>query len=228
MGVFNMERWAVYYAPPTDSLLWEIGCRWIGRDAESGYLHGAPPGIAAELWKSVVTTPSTYGLHATLKPPMTLAQGKDSPAFLHAVEQLAQATPQFSAPPLALSWLADFLVLKPERDCPQLSALAASCVKDLDQFRKPQTREIPETATARQKMLNRRWGYPFVLDEFRFHITLTSGLGAEQRAVVEPAVKEFFKPVLTDEPLPIHEICVFHQPGEAQAFELKARFPLRR
>jgi len=221
-----MERWAVYYSPPKGSLLWEIGCRWIGRDAESGRKYEAPIGIDPTMWKTVTAIPAVYGLHATLKPPMAITDGIDSEALLLAVKELAQATPQFSTPPLALAWLDDFLILKPRCECARLSMLAASCVKELDRFRKPQTRQVPKTATARQKILNRRWGYPFVLDEFRFHITLTSKLTAEQRSVVKYAANEFFKPVLTNKPLPVDNICVFHQPEEGQDFYIKARFPL--
>ena len=50
-----MPRYALYYAPPDDSLLWTAGVRWLGRDPETGEtvapptVHGLPPARQSQL-----------------------------------------------------------------------------------------------------------------------------------------------------------------------------------
>jgi len=72
----------------------------------------------------------------------------------------------------------------PAAVCAELGRLAASCVKHFDNFRAPLTgadrsRRLAAHLTTRQIEHVERWGYPYVFEDFRFHMTLTGVLSAD-------------------------------------------------
>ena len=79
--------------------------------------------------------------------------------------------------------------------------------------------------TPRQAELLARWGYPYVLDEFRFHLTLTGPIAdAAERTRVAGLLRPLVAPLL-GQPMPVRELCLFHQPDRAAPFRLIQRFP---
>ncbi len=66
-------RVAVYYAPAVDDPLFAEAAVWLGRDPESG--APVPQPDIADI-EEVTAEPRVYGFHATLKPPMRLAEGR--------------------------------------------------------------------------------------------------------------------------------------------------------
>jgi len=77
----------------------------------------------------------------------------------------------------------------------------------------------------RQAELLACWGYPYVLDQYRFHLTLTGRLDdaarSRLRALLEPLTA-----IVADQPLAVESICLFAQPAPEEAFHLRRRFPL--
>lgn len=227
----GFARYAIYYALPAGSALQRFGCAWLGWDAERGEAPPAPAltGLPAPR-EALTATPRRYGFHGTLKPPFALAAGRSAGELLAAARRLAARHAPFEAPPVTLRALGPFLALCPEAPCPALAALAADCVRELDGFRAPP--EPAELDRRRAAGLSpgqaenlERWGYPHVLDEFRFHLTLTGALEApdlaETRAALAPAVAPF-----AAAPLPVREIALFGDPGEGAPFRLLRRLPL--
>ena len=80
--------------------------------------------------------------------------------------------------------------------------------------------------TARQEEHLSRWGYPYVLDCFRFHVTLTDRLEAREAEQLLPSLSAYFAPVI-GKPITIDEITLFVQPAEDAAFDECRRFRLR-
>jgi hypothetical protein len=124
--------------------------------------------------------------------------------------------------------LGHFLALRPAQQEEALDALAADCVRLVDRFRRaPTADELDHRRgglTHRQTLLLERWGYPWVFEEYRFHITLTTSLNvaAERRA------KRALASVLGDalgNPVPVDGIALFHQSAPGGAFHLIERFP---
>jgi hypothetical protein len=71
------ERFAIYYAPPATSELWQRASRWLGRDAATGPVsNDGIAGIAAETLTAITPSATRYGFHATLKAPFPLNAGK--------------------------------------------------------------------------------------------------------------------------------------------------------
>jgi len=218
-------RAALYWAPAPGNPLWELGCRWLGRDACSGELTAQPdvPGIAA-----LTQEPRHYGFHATLRPPMRLAG--TWAAFRDTAAEVARGVQPFALPPLELVNLHGFLALRESTPCPGLQALAERCVELTEPQRMPASaeelrRRRAGSLSARQDARLARWGYPYVMEEWFFHLTLTRRLDGAELTAVRDAAARFFEPVLSVTHR-VEDICVFVQDGGD--FQIKQRFRLGR
>ena len=173
----DYTRYAIYYLPP-DGALAEFGAAWLGWDCLSGTPVAQPE---VEGITEATDAPRKYGFHATLKPPFRLNEGRSSEDLHAAIAELAAGLPPVALDGLTLDRLGHFLALRPVGDTSALSDLAAQCVTGLDQFRAPPppeelTRRRKAGLPPRQEALLQQWGYPYVLDEFRFHMTLSGSL----------------------------------------------------
>jgi putative phosphonate metabolism protein len=221
-------RVAIYYAPRQDDPLAELAASWLGRDPSTGVPVRQPALPAID---EVTAEPRRYGFHATLKPPMRLAEGRTCPDLLRAVNDLAATVVPFELPRLAVHNLHGFLALRETIPCPPLQALADICVEQLDPFRAPATdaemarRRSSRLSMAHEAMLA-RWGYPYVFEEWFFHMTLTRRLTADEHTLFMPAAEEWFAAAL-DTPRRVTDICVFTQSGPDAPFQIADRIPLR-
>jgi hypothetical protein len=71
-----------------------------------------------------------------------------------------------------------------------------------------------------------RWGYPYVFDDWVFHMTLTRKLGAAEKLVLMPTVEAHFT-APTRILRRVNDICLFVQPALGVPFIMKERLPLR-
>ena len=225
------QRYALYYAPDSATALWTVGCAWLGRDAETGEKLPPPeiPDLPAELIERITLAPAQYGLHATLKPPFELAGGCTEDALLEAVSAFAERQSPIVVPGLCVGQLGPFLALVPTAPLLSLNRLAADCVRDFDAFRAPPDKAVLEkrlfaSLTGRQRDLLMRWGYPYVMEEFRFHITLTGAPPEADADAIRAALSDLFCRV-TGSPLSVAALSVFVQPAETAPFRVLARFP---
>lgn len=226
------QRLAIYYTPEAGSDLARLGAEWLGRDA----LTGAPVEQAAPVlpgcraMANLTEAPRRYGLHATLKPPMRLAPGYFADDLLEQMAVWAMRRAPVDAGAMRIAALGSFLALVPVEQGAALDALAADLVRDFDHFRAlPADGELARRRlhglSPRQESLLADWGYPYVMEEFRFHITLTDRLDAHERAPVETAAAAHFAPVLAV-PLRIGAVAVFGEDAQG-AFHLVRSFPLQ-
>jgi putative phosphonate metabolism protein len=225
------RRYAVYFTPPVTSDLWRFASQWLGRDAISGAAV-PPPTLryhSPEALRRVTDGARHYGFHATLKAPFRLATGRSRSDVIRAVAQLARGVRAFTPPPLRVAVLDRFLALVPSDASPDLQGLADACVQNLDFLRAALTEdEIAKrrraALTPRQDALMLRWGYPYVFEEFRFHMTLTDALPDTALEAARLELGEFLAPIV-HEPLRIDAVAIFEQLGD-QAFRLTERFEL--
>ena len=220
-----MMRAAVYWAPEASDPLHTLGSQWLGRDAETAAPARQPdvPGIA-----EITADARGYGLHATLKPPFRLARSYS--ALRDDVADLASTLRPFALPPLSVQNLKGFLALRETAPCPPLHALADACVRELDTHRAPPeeaelARRRRANLTPSQEAMLARWGYPYVLADWQFHITLTRRMGAAEHLAILPALTAFLGDVPAT-PRLVTEICLFTQAGPAAPFLTAERFPL--
>lgn len=219
-------RYAVYYAPQAESALWRLGSQWLGRDAETGLALRQPeiPEIAA-----LTASPRRYGLHATLKAPIQLADGATEAEFLDAVAAWAARETPFMLPRLDVGSLGDFLALRLARPCPDLVAMAGRCVRSLDRFRKPPSdaelaRRRIDALPPRERAHLLAWGYPYVFETYRFHITLSDSIADDTlRARLHDAAVAWLDEADLEN-RPVAEACVFAQAAADRPFVLTHRF----
>lgn len=227
-----MERYAVYFAPPAESALGRFGAAWLGWDAATGQSvpRGPVPGFSTEELDRCTEAPRRYGFHGTLKPPFRLADGTAYDDLRAAVVNLAADLSAVDIGRFMLKRLGGFLAIVPREKSVGLQDLAGRCVSDLDRFRAPASPE--ELARRRKRSLSPRqdaylqqWGYPYVFEEFRFHLTLTNSLEEPGLQQVEKHLSAELAPVL-EEPVTLADLCVFGDPGNGQSFRLVERVPI--
>jgi hypothetical protein len=203
-------RVALYWVPALRDPLFAAGCAWLGRDAETG-AEVSQPDIDG-IWEMTAAA-RRYGLHATLRPPIRLATGWEE--FLGAAQMAAAGCAAFALPRLRVCEVGGFLALRETGPCPALRTLADRCVIFTDQHRlRPGAEELARRRaaglSARQDALLEWFGYPYVLDEWFFHVTLTRRLDAAEMARVRPAAEAHFAAVL-DLPRIVEDVCICTQ-----------------
>jgi putative phosphonate metabolism protein len=227
----NGRRFAIYYAPGADSPLHRFGRACLGRDAISGAESTpfAVDGVVAGRWREMTASPRRYGFHATLKPPFRLVEDRSPEELIQALVAFASARRSLSAVPLRVARIADFLALVPIESSPELSTLAEACVRDFDEFRAPpsageRARRMNRSLTPRQRDLLDVWGYPYVLEEWRFHMTLASGLRPHETEQLRRALERLAEHG-GGTSLLVDGVCLFEQPDAGAPFLLTRRFP---
>jgi putative phosphonate metabolism protein len=222
-----MSRYALYYAPAPDTLFHALGASWLGRDAWSGAVTGQP---AVENIAGLTTEPRRYGFHATLKAPFELAPCKGRAELSAFAAAFAQRQAPVMLPKLKLVALDGFLALVPDSETDHLHELAACCVMDFDSFRGPLlpdeiARRHRSGLSHRQGRLLLNWGYPHVLDQFRFHMTLSNKLNAADMARLRAEAERHFAPVI-GVPVRLDAITIFCEAETGAAFRAEERFAL--
>lgn len=232
------RRFAVFAAPgsgpadATGTLLRERAEQWLGRSASGSPVTAAvPDGWTRGAVDAITVDARRYGFHGTLKPPFRLADGHTEEELDAAVARFAAGTAGALVTRLRLARLGGFFALVSGVETPVLNALADQVVKGFDDFRAPPTeaelaRRNPASLTPRQRELLTAWGYPYVLDEFRFHLTLTDRIPQRQWATVERVLSDWFAPLL-GATVPVDALAVFTEAEPGAPFSLSAVHPLR-
>lgn len=222
-------RYAVYHLTSVPALA-AFAAGWLGWDSVTGRDVASPDLPDLPLRQAELTAePRRYGFHATLKAPFRLAAGEDIAGLDAALAALAATQPPVALSGLALTRISAFLALTPEAPSAALHDLAARCVEDLDRFRAPLTadevaRRRPDRLTPAQRGHLDRWGYPHVMEEFRFHMTLTGPLAPDIAAAVTDLLAPRIAPLLP-RPYPVDAICLLGE-GEDRRFRLLRRYAL--
>ncbi len=211
----EFDRYAIYYLPDPGPFA-DFGAAWLGWDVQLGReaahpeLEGLPVPVA-----KLTATPRKYGMHATIKPPFRLAPGTTHAALDARMEDLCGRLTRLEQPGLSLCRMGGFLALLPEGDQTHLSALAAQVVMELDDFRAPPSeaeiaRRLKHGLSPRQEELLHRWGYPYVMEEFNFHITMSGHLETDVADSVQATLAPQLEPLLP-RPFRIDSLCLCGQ-----------------
>jgi len=225
----NFPRYAIYYASPAGSVLDRFGATLLGYDAWTGEALAFKDDVPPD-WPQLTKDPRKYGFHATLKAPLSLAEGKNEAELLAACSDFARASRPIPVIKPVVSSISGFIALIAREPSDQLQRLAADCVRAFDTFRAPLTsedraRRKQEMLTQRQRDYLDRWGYPYVMDEFRFHMTLTGRLDTERREPVLKMLRERFAVIGVDR-LAIDRLVLFRQDDAASRFKIISDFKL--
>jgi putative phosphonate metabolism protein len=229
----NYPRYAIYYAPAPDSELDRFGAHMLGYDAYGGADLPFPESVAQAQpdWHDLTQDPRKYGFHATLKAPMTLAGGQTEARLTAACEAFAGTPRPVPIIEPVVDSISGFIAVIPAQPSPRLQQLAADANREFDSFRAPLTskdraRRNPDRLTSRQCEYLDRWGYPYVMEEFRFHMTLTGRLDADRRAPIVAMLRDRFS-ALRLKRLAIDRLSLCRQDDAASRFRIIGHWPLR-
>jgi putative phosphonate metabolism protein len=228
-----MIRYAVYFAPHPTSALAAFGRSVLGRDAEKGGTKAAwNPRLVAAFpgWSEMVDEPARYGFHATLKAPFELAESRAETDLIASVEDVAAAIEPVPLGELDIVQLGPFIAMVPDA-AGQESArkIADVAVQELEHLRRPlsqadRERRLRASLTDRQVANLDGWGYPYVFENFRFHMTLTGRLEPQRADAVCQALNEIYRLVRGE--VWLDAICVFKQSSRDDDFHVLSRHGL--
>lgn len=214
-------RYAIYFTPRQDETLARIAANWLGRDpfgAATRPVEAVGDLSAAEVAFHTASA-RRYGFHATLKAPFRLAPNETEASLRAALDAFAEATPPVVIPRLAVGQIDDFFALIPETQFAPLNNFAGDVVRAFDRFRAPLTeaeieRRSPDSLKPDAFRNLCQWGYPYVFDTFRFHMTLSGRVGPQESPRVRAAIDGLFNDVLR-QPVPVDALTLFveSEPG---------------
>jgi putative phosphonate metabolism protein len=229
----TFPRYAIYFVPAPGTDLDRFGAHLLGYDAFTGMDLPFPDGmlLTEPDWRELTEDPRKYGFHATLKAPLSLASGKTEAELLAACDAFASTPRRIPVVRPVVGSISCFVAVIPAEPPPDLIRLAADCVSAFETFRAPLTaedraRRNPSRLTPRQCDHLDRWGYPYVMEEFRFHMTLTGRLDAERREPILTMLRNSFSAIGLDR-LAIDRIAVFRQENATSRFRVLNHWKLR-
>jgi hypothetical protein len=219
-------RFAIYFVPAAGTVLYRFGASVLGYDCYTGETVARPHAIdlpEAE-WAALTAEPATYGFHATLKAPFWLRGEFDPQDLLASLQTLAASSPsiRFAA---AVQLIAGFVAVVPAVPSPAIDHLAAQCVMAFDQFRLPprqaeRTRRLAAGLNPRQIDHLDRWGYPYVFEEFRFHMTLTGRVAPEHRRKTHALMQSEYGRQCSGSLIRLDRIALVRQDGPLARFRV--------
>ena len=228
-------RYAIYYTPEPGCDFDRFGSELLGYDATTGEDSSPFPGVVLQLvpdWRELTHDPRKYGFHGTLKAPHSLAPGKTEAELLAAGEAFARTLRPIPVIKPVVGSIGGFIAVVPAELSAELERLAADCVSEFDSFRAPLTaedraRRNPSMLTARQRENLDRWGYPYVMEDFRFHMTLTGRLPPQRHGPILTMLKAHFS-ALDLRTLAIDRIALFRQDDAKSRFRIVGTYVLRK
>ena len=208
------ERVAIYFAPAQDSVLDLKASAWLARKD-----------IA-----SLTLSARRYGFHATIKAPMALKPGKKAAELAADLKHWCSKEAPVNAGRIEVRHIDGFLALVPVAQPEELTNLAGRVVEDFDRFRAPldpkdRAKRLRAPLTDRQIKLLDKFGYPYVLEQFQFHLTLTDRLPPAQAAKLLAEARAHFTEVTTSYLL-VDRLVLFHERQQGGDFDRGEEFVL--
>jgi putative phosphonate metabolism protein len=226
------QRYGIYFAPAATSELWALATAWLGRDALT---EAAVEADIADLTFArrfaLTNSARRYGFHATLKAPMALDAKLEGKDLDRALKAFAATVAPVDIGPIVLRPIEGFLALVPDVQSQALTDFVQKIVADFDGFRAPVSeadrakRIAASKLTPRQIELLDQFGYPYVMEQFRFHMTLTDRLKPEDQAEVAAAAAQWFAPVAGKDLL-LDRLVLFHEAEPGAPFKRLRDYPL--
>jgi putative phosphonate metabolism protein len=225
------HRFAIYFAPAATNVLWGRAAAWLGRDAATAEATlPAPTGIDPKVLHDATKSARRYGFHATVKAPMILQEGTTREELEAALADFAVSHRAVSVGAVEIRSLDGFLAIVPRLQPQALTDFVGLCVSHFEPFRAPMAPRdrdgrVGKGLSARQIELLDQFGYPYVMEQFRFHMTLTDRLPAPERDIMLAAAQNWFAPAMPDE-LVLDRLSLFEEPEAGAPFIRVADYPL--
>jgi len=226
-------RYAIYFVPPAGSALYRFGSTFLGYDCYAGDAIGwaEEVGLDAREWAELTREPRRYGFHATLKAPFRLRSGIGERDLTTELGRFAALPREPAVIEPGIRSLGRFIAVVPVVSSAAVDRLAADCVTAFDRFRRPLTpaerlRRLSTGLSERQIANLDQWGYPYVFDEFQFHLTLTGPLGLERRASIAALLQARFEQGDARGHVPIAQLALMRQHAPSSPFHVVCQVAL--
>ena len=222
-------RYAIYFVPDPDTALYHFGSAVLGYDCFTGAeippLDALP--VDADRWRELTREPRRYGFHATLKAPFRLAAERTEAQLISEFVEFSRTIAMAPTIEPAICPLHYFVAITPANVCAGLDGLAASCVKHFDGFTAPLTRadhgrRLAPHLTTRQIGHVERWGYPYVFEDFRFHMTLTGALSGDCQKPILAYLRHALACSHGDGPISVNRLALLRQDNPGARFVVLA------
>lgn len=228
----SSPRYAIYYTPAPEHPLTVAARAWLGRDCFAGgslRVH-VEPAAADPVRDTLIAAPRRYGFHATLKAPFRQRPECSVEGLERALRTFVAAWLPCPIGPLKIGLIGGFFALIPVSSIPTLRSFASHIVEEFDRFRAPLSQdELQRRLRSPLEDIESthlvRWGYPYVFDRFRFHMTLTDCVPADRRPGVREEVDAIFAPLLFED-YTIDALSLFVQEHSSADFVVRSQFAL--
>ena len=228
----HFERYALYWTPEHGSPLAEFGRSWFGHDPETGgpAAERDDHGLGLDCLEQITSVPRRYGFHATVLAPFRLRGGMAASELRDRLQRFAAQRGPVKVGRLQLERIGDFLALAPQDDIFALKAFHTQCAFAFDHFRTPlpdaeRARRLAPGLSLRRRLMLAQWGYPYMLTDFRFHLTLTGPLAEGEADAIRGKLAANLEDICAS-PLTLESISLFGDPGGGRPFQMLARLPL--
>ena len=212
-------RYAIYYCPQMGTSLARFGQAWLSP-------HARIASIAPQRLDELLHDARRYGWHATIRAPFSLLPERSFDDLRRAVVSIANTMHAFDLP-LRLDSLAGFLALRPESASGRIDALAATCLHALHPLCAPLDEEARRRRAhgldVTERELLRRYGYPYVLDRYRFHMTLAAPASPPEERALRGAIAGHGMDVAVAR---IDALAICREPFPGADFEALEQIPL--
>ena len=230
-------RYAVYFSPEPGTPLDAFAQQWLGPDDNTTTRQRTfvpvVEGMAPDRVRALTDSTWRYRFHGTLKPPFELNPASSREALMAAAHIFAKGMAPIELPSFELATIGKFIALTPIKSSGALENLAGQCVRVFESFRVPPSAEtmahyMRNKLTVHQTQMLEHWGYPYVMEEFRLHISLTDRIDdATERAAVMKVLQHMTAAVV-NKPIVLREITVFFQTERDQPMVILDRIPFGR
>ena len=219
----NFSRYAIYYIPELP--LFQIGSDWLGWNS----ITGQETTLSAD-HRRITDRPRKYGFHATVKPPFSLASNSTQGDLQDAFQTFCASVSPATGSTLKISRLGRFLAMTQDVQSNEVTELAASTVSHFDKFRAPLSdqdiaKRRQRRLTPQQDALMLRWGYPYVMQEFKFHMTLTGPLAPNEIDAIEHDANTRFQEFI-GQPLKIASLALLGEDSDSGRFHVVDKLSL--
>ncbi len=226
------QRYAIYFSPADDSALGIFGASVLRRHAleSTPYINPDLPYNFdnTPYWLSCIKKPAHYGFHATLKAPFELAPGQTAASLLNDVSQFCATRKSMTLEGLEPRRTRRFDALAFAQQPDAVHRFANAVVEHFEPYRAP----LGEADLARRHKDNltpehienlERYGYPYVMNQFNFHMTL-SGTQPDDESGWLQWLRTIY-PMMVEEAPVLDRLSVFHQPDRNTPFTRIAEYP---
>jgi Protein of unknown function (DUF1045) len=232
--VDQAPRYAIYFVPAAQTQFYRYGSSILGYDSFTGEAVDFPRAFGDETinWSELTAPPRRYGFHATLKTPFYLSPACTETQLVSALQSFAglgHAVRTFAPTVRLLNGFYAVVPLKPDA---ALDELAASCTTIFDAYRAPMSpqeraRRIALGLNQSQIQNLDRWGSPYVLTEFRFHMTLTGKIPLRRRKAVLGILLNGFHRMKVETAVPIDRLALLKQASPDASFRVISEATLK-